>query len=228
MSWSLFTSGQTPKSWADALLKAGGWPVTAANEQSLIAWSIQEGGGGTYNPLNTTEQGFGATGTLNSAGVKDYPSWADGISATVATLQGGAYTTIVSDLKSGNGIGQNASDELADSWGTGTWEVSIGQHWSAAAAYLSGKSAALPGGSAPNSSPSSSPGGGTSILSIPSEITGFFDEIDKVVKFMAAPTTWVRLVAFLAGTALLLMAIYALINAAEGGIDLPSIVPVPV
>jgi hypothetical protein len=79
----------------------------------------------------------------------------------------------------------------------------------------------------PSSSPSSTPGSG-GLLSIPSEITSFFDDVDKAVKFMAAPTTWLRLVAFLAGTALLLMAVYALINAAEGGIDMPNIVPVPV
>ena len=79
----------------------------------------------------------------------------------------------------------------------------------------------------PSSSPSSSPGSG-GLLSIPSEITGFFDDVDKAVKFMAAPTTWLRLVAFLAGVALLLMAVYALINAAEGGIDMPNIVPVPI
>jgi hypothetical protein len=79
----------------------------------------------------------------------------------------------------------------------------------------------------PSSSPSSTPGGG-GLLSIPSEIISFFDDVDKAVKFMAAPTTWLRLVAFLAGTALLLLAVYALINAAEGGIDMPNIVPVPV
>jgi hypothetical protein len=80
-------------------------------------------------------------------------------------------------------------------------------------------------GTAPSSSPS---GGSGSVLSIPAQISGFFDDIDTAIKYLGAPTTWVRIVAFLGGTILLLAAIYALVNAAEGGIQLPNIVPVPV
>jgi len=231
MAWSLFSSGETPKSWADALLKAGGWPVTAANEQSLIAWAIQEGGGGTYNPLNTTEPGFGATGTLNGAGVKDYPSWAEGISATVATLQGGAYSSITSDLKSGNGISSNASGALS-TWGTGSYAVSISDHWSAAAAYLSGKSVALPGGGA---TPPPAGGGGTSgILDLPASIGSFFGDADTFVTklmWLVNPASWVRIGAFLAGVVLLLLATHALISVGSGGPvmpSMPSVMPVPV
>jgi hypothetical protein len=96
-----------------------------------------------------------------------------------------------------------------------------------AAAAKSGNWGTSAGTSGSGSTPSGGAGAG-GLLSIPSEIISFFDDIDKAVKFMAAPTTWLRLVAFLAGTALLLMAVYALINAAEGGIDMPNIVPVPI
>jgi hypothetical protein len=81
---------------------------------------------------------------------------------------------------------------------------------------------------------SGSPSGGGSgggLLSIPSEITGFFDDIDKTIKFILNPSSWVRIVAFLAGAALLCIAVYALIDAAEGGSatgGMPQIVPVPV
>jgi hypothetical protein len=71
-------------------------------------------------------------------------------------------------------------------------------------------------------------GGDSGLLSVPSQITDFFSDFNTIVKYMAAPTTWVRIGAFLAGTALLLMAIYALISAAEGGIQLPNVVPVPI
>src|ERR1700722_13277314 len=60
-------------------------------------------------------------------------------------------------------------------------------------------------------------GGAGGLLSIPQEIIGFFDDIDKVIKFIAAPTAWIRIIAFLGGMILLGAAIYALIAAAEGG-----------
>jgi hypothetical protein len=83
-----------------------------------------------------------------------------------------------------------------------------------------------------NGSPSSG-GAGSGLLSIPQDIIGFFDDIDKVVKYIAAPTSWIRIIAFLGGVILLGAAIYALIAAAEGGspmdnIQMPNIVPVPV
>lgn len=233
MSWSLFSSGQTlnPKSWADAVLKGLGAPTSAENEQSLIAWSLQEGSGGTYNPLNTTLSADGAEGSINSAGVKNYPNWADGVAATVATLQSSDYSSIVSDLKGGKGISQSASGELS-TWGTGTWEVSIGDHWSEAAKYLSGKSSPLPGGGSATPAPSNSSGG---LLSFPSEITGFFSDADKIVTtiaWLAAPASWVRIVAFLAGVALLLFAIHALVAVRGNGDSImpktPSVIPVPI
>jgi Phage tail lysozyme len=101
--------------------------------------------------------------------------------------------------------------------------------WVAAAAK-SGNWGTSAGTAGSGSSPSGG-GSGGSILSIPSEITGFFDDIDTAIKYMAAPTTWVRLVAFVAGAALLTMAVYALIVAAEGGsggMQMPNIVPVPI
>jgi len=92
-----------------------------------------------------------------------------------------------------------------------------------------GTSAGTPGG---GNSPAGG-GSGDSIISFPSQITGLFDDLDTAMKYMAAPTTWVRLVAFLAGALLLCMAIYALIVAAEGGspmdnMKMPNIVPVPI
>jgi Phage tail lysozyme len=87
------------------------------------------------------------------------------------------------------------------------------------------------GTSAGSNTPSSTPGGGGGLLSIPSEIISFFDSIDHAIKFLAMPTTWVRLVAFLAGAALLCAAAYALIAVAEGDSpvgNMPTIVPVPI
>jgi hypothetical protein len=80
-------------------------PQTAANINSLTKWFGREGNIPSidrYNPLDTTLYEPGALST-NSVGVKSYKSWAQGVSATAATLAGG-YPSIVSALKSGLGI----------------------------------------------------------------------------------------------------------------------------
>jgi hypothetical protein len=92
----------------------------------------------------------------------------------------------------------------------------------------------LTGGSV--SDPSTSPsGGGSGGIGIdwPSEITGFFSDAEKFVDkvmWLAMPASWVRIGAFLAGVALLLFAIHALIAAGKGEplVSMPSVIPVPV
>lgn len=91
--------------WAAALLAMGGWPQTAANRDSIVAWENREGGGGTNNPLNTTLVYGGSTPLAgNSAGVQNYPSIQVGLEATLATLRGGGYADIVMALSSGQGL----------------------------------------------------------------------------------------------------------------------------
>jgi hypothetical protein len=74
-------------------------------------------------------------------------------------------------------------------------------------------------------------GGGGGLLSIPSEISGAFDDVDHIVKFLIAPSNWVRIAAFLAGVGLILFAAYSFIAVGEGtggGPSMPTIVPIPV
>jgi Phage tail lysozyme len=91
--------------------------------------------------------------------------------------------------------------------------------------------AGSPGTAAASTGSSSSGIGG--LISWPSEITSFFSDasgfVDKLM-WLASPASWVRIGAFLAGVALLLFAIYALIRAGEGEpfIKAPSVIPVPV
>lgn len=90
--------------------------------------------------------------------------------------------------------------------------------------------------------PSSTPGtqnatltaaGGLPGFSWPTEITTFFNDtsafIDKLM-WLAMPSSWLRIGAFLAGAALLLFAIYAFIRAGQGEplVKTPSTIPVPV
>jgi cell wall-associated NlpC family hydrolase len=83
--------------------------------------------------------------------------------------------------------------------------------------------------SAPSSSPSSSPGSGGFGIdwgSLPTD----FQDFDNVLKYIMTPTTWLRIVAFLAGVLILLFALHALIAVGKGEplISMPSTIPVPV
>ena len=77
--------------WALALLDALQAPVCQSNLTSLVAWQTAEDTTAGWNPLATTLPAPGDT-QFNSAGVRNYPSLADGIQATVDTLNEGYYT----------------------------------------------------------------------------------------------------------------------------------------
>lgn len=96
--------------------------------------------------------------------------------------------------------------------------------------YLQGNVPASSTGSAPQSATTTSLPG----FSFPSEITTFFSDgtafVDKLM-WLAMPSSWVRIAAFLIGLALLLFAIHALVAVGEGAPimpQLPNIVPVPI
>lgn len=107
--------------WATAVLRAVGAPITKENLRFVQAWQRAEGGGASFNPLNTTQQWKNAS-SYNSVGVRNYTSAADGVAATAHTLLNGYYPKIVAGLRSGKlSAPQLASmtDELGK-WGTGS------------------------------------------------------------------------------------------------------------
>ncbi len=82
-----------------------------------------------------------------------------------------------------------------------------------------------------DSTPTGGGSGGSGSLGIDwGTLPNDFADLDKVVKYILAPTTWVRIVAFLAGVLILLFAIHALIAVGKGEplISMPSTIPVPV
>jgi len=98
--------------WIVALLASIGAPPTKVNINSIAGWiqhesswnaSPPDGAQYTNNPLNTTEPGFGGT-SINSVGVKRYPTVAQGIGATVAAMENGDYSDILAALRSGKGL----------------------------------------------------------------------------------------------------------------------------
>jgi hypothetical protein len=101
------TPGPGATGFAVALLKALDDPVSQANIASIVGWQNREGLNQYNNPLNTTLQTSGSVGVFNSAGVQEYGSIADGVQATVQTLMGG-YPSILSALRSGQGLGGQA------------------------------------------------------------------------------------------------------------------------
>lgn len=88
-------------SFAQAVLKAGGFPVTPQNVAYLNTWHQYEQSPDANNPFNTTLAVGGSHGT-NSAGVQSYADPQVGIHATVATIKNGFYPNIVKGLASGN------------------------------------------------------------------------------------------------------------------------------
>jgi peptidoglycan hydrolase CwlO-like protein len=108
--------------WAQALLVAMRFPVTADNIAAITAWEMAEGGHwyntAYYNPLNTTQSMPGAT-VFNSVGVKAYTSWKQGLEATMITLKNGYYGGILDALKRGNDSEAVARAVGASPWGTG-------------------------------------------------------------------------------------------------------------
>lgn len=98
------TSSVSPQ----AVLAAIGAPATAANIASLQNWYAHEGTTAQNNPMATTQNASGAT-SFNSAGVKNYPTAAEGVTATAQTLENGRYPAIIMALRAGQGLsGGNA------------------------------------------------------------------------------------------------------------------------
>lgn len=108
--------------WAAALLRQAKWPVTGSNVCALSGWAIAEGGhftarGARFNPLNTT-QGAPDSTIFNSVGVRNYPDWSVGLSATLTTLNLPAYTAIRFALATGNNALAVLAAVDASPWGT--------------------------------------------------------------------------------------------------------------
>lgn len=86
------------ESFFESVLEGIDAPLTDAHVLGLAAWHKAEGGTAKWNPLNTTHDAQGAT-EYNSVGVKNYPSEAIGVSATIKTLLNGNYGKILVELR---------------------------------------------------------------------------------------------------------------------------------
>jgi hypothetical protein len=139
-----------PSDWEDELFqRLGVTHPTAADRAFFEAWFTEEHGqggetgakatgytfdpmsetlkpsgleqhGGEYNPFDTTLPMAGAS-SLNSVGVQNYPTPAEGYEATVDTLEKSdpsyGYAPIVAGLRGGASLTQLEKAEAASSWG---------------------------------------------------------------------------------------------------------------
>ena len=116
----------TQLTWAKAFLKSISMPMTVDNVAAVVAWEMAEGGHwyntAHFNPLNTSQPMPGAR-TFNSHGVKIYTSWAQGLKATVITINNGFYGRILAALRAGNDGQAVATAVAASPWGTGPFAV---------------------------------------------------------------------------------------------------------
>lgn len=99
--------------WRKALLGTMNLPETPQNLQFLASWQRWEGGhtnnDATWNWLNTTH---GTGPSINSVGVKAFPSFSAGIQNTAETLMNGRYQDILDGLASGNPYQSNVGAGL--------------------------------------------------------------------------------------------------------------------
>ena len=113
--------------WRVDILRRLNLPVTRNNLRLLWAWQRAEGGDSAqrHNWLNTTQNMPGAS-SINSAGVKRYRSYAQGINATVRTLRYGNYSQIRSLMQANASPVRTARAVGASPWGTsGSLMVSV-------------------------------------------------------------------------------------------------------
>lgn len=123
-------AGHTASGWATDFLTAIGAPASNRNVNAVVAWENQEsgGGGGRFNPLNTTQTGYvGETPANYNNGhpVLNYTTYADGLAANAQAFNSGArkglygYDQILAAL---NSKSASVSDIFAaidaSSWGT--------------------------------------------------------------------------------------------------------------
>lgn len=123
----------TREAWAvDLLARLGNDAPSAATVALVVSWTVAEdvcmadcgysSAWERFNPLNTTQTGYGAFATINGDGVKAYPDYESGMQATVQTLSYSYYTEIVAGLQT-NDPERALRGLYASPWGTSAASV---------------------------------------------------------------------------------------------------------
>jgi murein DD-endopeptidase MepM/ murein hydrolase activator NlpD len=87
----------------DLLVAVGNDKPTSDIVSWVVEWSLFEdrsnGAIDRNNPWNTTQPGFNDTGCNMADCVREYPTWQDGLAATVHTLTNGSYNELVAGMQ---------------------------------------------------------------------------------------------------------------------------------
>lgn len=113
--------GGSPDQWALDFLARAHFEATPANVQTVVSWEYAEssGGGGMWNPLNTTQGGYPGETNFNSVGVKNYVRRSDGIDANAHVIHNGYYPGVINRFLNGNDARATCDAITASPWGTG-------------------------------------------------------------------------------------------------------------
>lgn len=113
-------AGASPIGWAVEWLEVAGFPGTPSNVRAVLAWMSAEsaGGGGMFNPLNTTQGGYAGETNANSVGVKNYRTRADGLAANAKVIHNGLYGPVVAAFQRGDSARAVVDAIVRSPWGT--------------------------------------------------------------------------------------------------------------
>lgn len=203
MAWSIFDQGggdDVALGWAKELLTAIGAPRTPGNLQFVYDWEKSEGSGGQYNPLNQgpvpNQPGLTSTGSQYGGGAADYVSWKAGIQGAAAYLDMPDFSGIRDALRS-NDPASARSALFASPWAQSHYAG--GRDFSSDA--VPGGRAVLPAAGV-GSGLDAGGGAGLGLFSLPSQVTGFFSDLDQMIRaamWLASPSNWVRVIAGVLG-----------------------------
>jgi hypothetical protein len=110
-------TGSTYNDFFKQVLSSLGVPATPANLAKLGALAKFEGGGGTFNPFNST--GGDYANKFNSVGVENYPDWNTGVQYTTKLLTSDRTAAMKANLQSGGSWSdwRSAVTGFYQSWG---------------------------------------------------------------------------------------------------------------
>lgn len=123
-------AGDDRAMWAyDLLTRLGNGQPSAETIAFVVEWTLAEDGSmGAFernNPLNTTQEGFNETHTINGDGVRGYATRDDGLAATLHTLTNGFYNQVVAGLLA-NDPDRALQGLLASPWAESRYNGGVG------------------------------------------------------------------------------------------------------
>ncbi len=138
----LLTTVAVPAGYFEAVIQGLGLPVDSWRLEFFTHWQPFENTTAKFNPLATTQHMPGSTplggdpNQNNGNPVQEYLTFADGVAATVKTLQNGDYPAIIAALWTEKIV--NRAELVADirTWGTSGFADAVNAGWTPTSAVV--------------------------------------------------------------------------------------------